>query len=538
MRKSIKKPAKFVKGKFNPNIVPLHEEKERESMDENLIKDCCALCTNRNPIRAVLTNNMTLLKNCMESSKLMTTLYDSWSAEIYRNSFYYAVTTNNIRMTHELLEANKKPKHFCRAPRYLIQYLDSGSVSDMAFGVRVRKVQMARGNRQGNNAFLQKNTNPQNLSVHDCLTDILQNPKVETSTIERIMLMDKGLEDSIYGLINQAIISGNRKMAAFLINKIKELTNYGFNNLHYEVLAFDNEDLSDFHRQSVHKKAVGNDGVTPTHCACINPNPKYLEALFNIDPNTNLADNMQRKPIHYAAACESSGPLELLLNHGANANDLDMQRKSPLHYAAMYGRGHNVRILLDKAPNMVKARDRQNTMPFIYAAQGGHIDACKAFIEKGANINLGSGADRMTPLMYAAALNHYELAEFLINNKARVLTKDKFKRSALIMAARNGNAKIVNLLLRKGAQWNEPDSSGNTALHYAAAYGWIDCVEELIKAGANVNANSSWKITPLNIAMLKNHFGLVKYLLSRPDVDVNCKDEQGRTLISLAVELI
>ena len=97
--------------------------------------------------------------------------------------------------------------------------------------------------------------------------------------------------------------------------------------------------------------------------------------------------------------------------------------------------------------------------------------------------------------------------------------------------------KILNLLLRKGALWNEPDSSGNTPLHYAAAYGWYECIKELIKAGANINANSSWKITPLNIAMLKNHFGLVKFLLNQPNIDVNCKDEQGRTLISLAVEL-
>eukprot|EP00826_Nyctotherus_ovalis_P046239 TRINITY_DN5200_c0_g3_i1.p2 TRINITY_DN5200_c0_g3~~TRINITY_DN5200_c0_g3_i1.p2 ORF type:complete len:125 (+),score=30.64 TRINITY_DN5200_c0_g3_i1:31-375(+) len=60
---------------------------------------------------------------------------------------------------------------------------------------------------------------------------------------------------------------------------------------------------------------------------------------------------------------------------------------------------------------------------------------------------------------------------------------------------------------------------------------------DVYKRQANINANSSWKITPLNIAMLKNHFGLVKYLLNQPTIDVNCKDEQGRTLISLAAEL-
>jgi hypothetical protein len=34
---------------------------------------------------------------------------------------------------------------------------DTGQVSDRAFGTRVRKVEMMRGGRQGNNAFMQDN---------------------------------------------------------------------------------------------------------------------------------------------------------------------------------------------------------------------------------------------------------------------------------------------------------------------------------------------------------------------------------------------
>ena len=34
--------------------------------------------------------------------------------------------------------------------------------------------------------------------------------------------------------------------------------------------------------------------------------------------------------------------------------------------------------------------------------------------------------------------------------------------------------------------------------------------------------------------MLKNHYGCVKRLLEHPDIDVNCKDEKGRTLLALS----
>lgn len=75
----------------------------------------------------------------------------------------------------------------------------------------------------------------------------------------------------------------------------------------------------------------------------------------------------------------------------------------------------------------------------------------------------------------------------------------------------------------------------NTPLHYAAAYGWLDCIELLLKTGADINAPNSWKVSPINIAMLKNHHGCVKRFLEEPGVDVNGKDDKGRTLIMLSL---
>jgi ankyrin repeat protein len=60
-------------------------------------------------------------------------------------------------------------------------------------------------------------------------------------------------------------------------------------------------------------------------------------------------------------------------------------------------------------------------------------------------------------------------------------------------------------------------------------------MELLLKTGADVNAQNSWKISPINIAMLKNHHGCVKRFLEEPNVDVNGKDDKGRTLIMLAL---
>lgn len=58
-------------------------------------------------------------------------------------------------------------------------------------------------------------------------------------------------------------------------------------------------------------------------------------------------------------------------------------------------------------------------------------------------------SNRMTALHLAAAYGHYDCVKLLLENGAKVLAKDKFKRSALILAVRNGNLKIVSLLLQK-----------------------------------------------------------------------------------------
>ena len=50
-----------------------------------------------------------------------------------------------------------------------------------------------------------------------------------------------------------------------------------------------------------------------------------------------------------------------------------------------------------------------------------------------------------------------------------------------------------------------------------------------------MNAENSWRVTPITIAMLKNHQGIVKSFLKLDTIDVNGKDDQGRTLLTMAL---
>ena len=142
----------------------------------------------------------------------------------------------------------------------------------------------------------------------------------------------------------------------------------------------------------------------------------------------------------------------------------------------------------------------------------------------------------MTPLLLCAARGHYECVEFLLEEKAKPLAKDKFKRTALSLSVKNGNLKIASLLLQKGALYDEADSSNNTPMHYAAAYGFPECIELLMKAGCDPNLTNSWKLSPLCTAMQKNHIVCMQTLLNYPKTDINCIDDTGRSLVSLSID--
>ncbi len=114
--------------------------------------------------------------------------------------------------------------------------------------------------------------------------------------------------------------AGNYKVAHEIIKNLIQHPNWGFNQLHADVLG-DKAVPDKILKQSVTKKANTNRDITPLHCACVNPNPKYIKALLDTGAELQTIDTDLRRPVHYAAACEGPEPLEVLIAAGANLMD-------------------------------------------------------------------------------------------------------------------------------------------------------------------------------------------------------------------------
>ena len=94
-----------------------------------------------------------------------------------------------------------------------------------------------------------------------------------------------------------------------------------------------------------------------------------------------------------------------------------------------------------------KFTNKLKITPIGIACKLGSLQSLKVLVELGANQTKKIGWDKLTPLCYVAMYDHFECAECLCDNKGRVNGKDKFDRTPLILAARNGHTRMASLLL-------------------------------------------------------------------------------------------
>jgi ankyrin repeat protein len=104
---------------------------------------------------------------------------------------------------------------------------------------------------------------------------------------------------------------------------------------------------------------------------------------------------------------------------------------------------------------------------------------------------------------------------------------------ALTEASWNGHWAVVELLLDRGADVHAADKHGFTALRSAAWKGHRDVVELLLDRGADINTQYEYGFTALIKAALEGHQDVVQLLPDR-GADTQPKDNFGQTAQHLA----
>lgn len=101
------------------------------------------------------------------------------------------------------------------------------------------------------------------------------------------------------------------------------------------------------------------------------------------------------------------------------------------------------------------------------AARNECFDKVKWLMENGADINAISKDRGYTAVMDAVWRKNYEITKYLIEQKADLGIISSDGQPILVLAVGNGNARIVDLLLKNGADPDVKDSMGMSARGYA-----------------------------------------------------------------------
>ncbi|KAI9498385.1 ankyrin repeat-containing domain protein [Zychaea mexicana] len=521
--------------------------------------DCCLRCSIFLYRQAVEKDNLELLKAAVEDKEHV----PYWEKEDCQHWSDMVVAAAMLKGNKEivglLLQSQENGR--VQVPTKYMQYGGStGYVSRFTFGHAVSKVNESRGNRQGNSAFYRNSQ--KNLMAVDISR--LNESLISINVLEALQntALDPDMADFVKSATNlvrgcsmfmeqkgfyYCVASGNWNVAGSIINHIQYRS--GFNTVHTNVLSFKNgEPLETYRRNQILKKSFDSGSITPLECAAIHPSRAYLKELFEqLTPAERIeTDEFGRTIAHFAAASTTPDCLEYLIEQDFPFSSGDKFKLTPLIQAARFGRHQNIRPLLKhlsktEMPNTEFADQtllRQRWRPLHYAAYFGHPETCRELIDCGATLEAIESTLRATPLLFAAQRGHLECVKVLVEHgKADPEAVDKYSRTALHVASINGKYDVAKYLLQIGVDANAADTSENRPIHYAAGFGYLRLLRLLIEVGgADPAAPNVWRTTACSVANLKGHISIVQYLLTECNIDVNFKDQDGKTLLHHCVE--
>jgi ankyrin repeat protein len=244
------------------------------------------------------------------------------------------------------------------------------------------------------------------------------------------------------------------------------------------------------------------------------------------DPDQANRENWT--PLMEAADKSQPGAVRLLVDAGA---DLEAQEtrggKTALMVAARSDSATMVALLLDSGTD-VGARSASNGMTALHFAlqsrrdsdpddsRGAAVAVITELLAAGADVNQAAD-DGWTPLMSAVANGETDRVRLMLDSGAGLQDFDHKGRTALALAAENGNGTLVDLLIVRGAAQDlvgvAPDVRGGQ-IAAGVASGSLEIVRKLAEAGLPLEAENIIGRHPLTLAGGSGFDDIVDYLLA------------------------
>ena len=163
------------------------------------------------------------------------------------------------------------------------------------------------------------------------------------------------------------------------------------------------------------------------------------------------------------------------------------------------------------------------------AARTGDWNAVRSLVAANkATVNM-SDIDGTRALHWAIRAGEADIVELLLKAGADATAKDRLDVTPLFLAAMNGDGVIMRKLLNAGANANQVEKTGDSILMVAIRTGSTDAVRALLEHKANANyAEPQLQLTPLMLAAEGGYTEMVADLI-KSGADIQVRTRTGAT---------
>lgn len=283
-----------------------------------------------------------------------------------------------------------------------------------------------------------------------------------------------------------------------------------------------------------------------------------VELLLQWNVNVNQADVKKDTPVLLACAHGYLNILRRLLREEVDLSQSDYDHNNGLHTACYLGLTDIANLLIDSGVSMT-TKNSSGDAPLYKAIDQDRVDLIRRILhtlttktgmldslppspttedDDKSSIRESQGQKEMiisevqntwgqNALQYAAIGGKVEIVTLLLEH----VSKDMINTYCLVHhAAEGGHLSLVKRLLQfDGVDINQEDSCNRTPLQLASVFGHVGIVEELVNRGSSTLTMDGWGDSPLDDAVRYGYEDVVRVLLGqkKPD-DIRL----GRLLIS------
>ncbi|XP_065677448.1 uncharacterized protein LOC101237623 isoform X1 [Hydra vulgaris] len=283
-------------------------------------------------------------------------------------------------------------------------------------------------------------------------------------------------------------------------------------------------------------------GTTALHYASRRGDKKLVIKILKIPfVNINVEDDNLATPLHLAMNDGCKQVVNVLINNGANVLAKNNKGERPIHNAASsnadYTRDYIVSNEISK-----KIQDFQHVPSSIaedlieLLLRGALQNVSSEDYRKQKNDYVNSRTnENYTPLHFAARCGNEKSLNKLIRIGGDVNAQTNTGSTPLHLAAISGHEKVVNMLITYKADIQSVDKDLMTPLHRACQFGRLSVVRLLDEKRAILDVNDKKNYTPVMCAIWKGHLEVIKYLIGQ-GIQINSTDINYKNCIHIALK--